>query len=189
MSFSELRKARAARRPLSFLINAPNDTTRNIQNESEESRDSSSPGSAALTSSSQQPEPETSDATEPVRLLEGCYKELPPVVSVKSTKSRGRGLYANVNIPAGESAFTLCGGESALTLPRETGSVVISVKPHACVLSKNHLNRICSSCCDDEKTESLKRCPSCKLVWYCSTVGCSVQVHGRCGRGLNVRFP
>ena len=110
MSFSNLRRARAARQPASYVHkDSPPQTDAAHANESAPysvqdasgSQGARSPTDSAVSRTETRTEVR-SEIAQPVTLREGCYKALPPVVSVKKTKTRGRGLYANVDIPAGE---------------------------------------------------------------------------------------
>ncbi|KAI0635233.1 SET domain-containing protein [Trametes polyzona] len=87
--------------------------------------------------------------TKPVD-LHGCHAALPSTVEIRESERHGRGIYT----------------KSALS----AGSVILATVPHVSVLSTPYLDQYCSSCAAPAPTPdaSLKRCPKCKTVYYCS---------------------
>lgn len=82
-----------------------------------------------------------------VRYPVGCYSILPPVLSIRRTKEKGRGIWTEAGISA--------------------GTIIFSVKPHTHVLSRQQLNLFCTTCCAPGSTTGLKRCTQCRTVYYC----------------------
>ncbi|KAF9236037.1 hypothetical protein BU15DRAFT_50600 [Melanogaster broomeanus] len=78
----------------------------------------------------------------------GLYKQLPASLEVRRSENSGRGLWARESFKA--------------------GTVVLSIEPHAFVLSNQYLDSHCSSCAKAASTSPLMRCSGCTKVWYCN---------------------
>lgn len=50
------------------------------------------------------------------------------------------------------------------------GSVLLTIRPQASVLSLNQLHHYCSFCTNAAPPQGLKRCTKCRKVWYCNAV-------------------
>ncbi|KAI0252893.1 SET domain-containing protein [Lactifluus subvellereus] len=77
------------------------------------------------------------------------YGALPPLVDVRTSQERGRGLYTKERF--------------------KRGGTILSTKPHIYVLSTKNLGQFCSSCVSPAPA-GLRRCTQCKNVWYCDAM-------------------
>ena len=107
---------------------------------------------------------------------------LPPSVEVWLSNTHGRGLRTKTQHKPGIcSLLNLFSATPRLTILRESGDILFSVKPHVATLSNQHLNIYCTNCFGSPSVASLKRCTSCKIVRYCSPVRltcfCSKHLH------------
>ncbi|KAF8224935.1 hypothetical protein L208DRAFT_1461406 [Tricholoma matsutake] len=74
---------------------------------------------------------------------------LPPNVDVRLSNTCGRGSWAKIQ--------------------HKPGDILFSLKPHVATLSNQHLDAYCSNCFGSPPAAGLKRCTSCRIVWYCSS--------------------
>ena len=113
MSFRDIRNARVTRKPKSFVVpvepSATPVTSDGGQIHQESLRPQSHANSVEQGTESVQEEANMVsvnhvrselDATA-VPVPPGCYAHLPPFLSIKRTRERGRGIWTNANIPAG----------------------------------------------------------------------------------------
>lgn len=77
------------------------------------------------------------------------YQSLPTTTEIRSSSSSGRGIWTKQYI--------------------KPGTVILSAKPHAAVLSTQNLKGHCSSCFS-ASSSGLKKCTQCHLVQYCDAV-------------------
>ena len=83
------------------------------------------------------------------------YPELDDALfEIRDTKDAGRSLFARKTFKA--------------------GAILLQVDPHVAILDKAHLPILCSKCMLDQPEVTLRRCSSCKVVYYCSEVGLAV---------------
>ncbi|RDB18387.1 Histone-lysine N-methyltransferase ASHR1 [Hypsizygus marmoreus] len=75
--------------------------------------------------------------------------DLPSNIDVRKSNTSGRGLWAKAY--------------------HRPGDILISVKPHIAVLSNQYLNSHCSNCFGSSPASSLKRCTTCRTIWYCDS--------------------
>ncbi|KAI5117278.1 hypothetical protein M0805_005603 [Coniferiporia weirii] len=106
---------------------------------------SNSTGGQTTLQSLHPPAPDALPTTQPP----GLYAGLLPILLIKKSKKRGRGLWSKVGIPA--------------------GTVVFSVRPHVHILSRSQLGLHCTSCCVPQSSTGLKKCTKCRTVYYCGT--------------------
>ena len=156
MSFRDLRDARVSRRrELRSYATSQNV----IQSNSSEAHDSlpnrepfivtPAPSSDVLNKRvSMDAEVPAGQSTQSSSPPENLYTELPDLVSIKSSKERGRGLWTKQVIRA--------------------GTVIFSTKPYVSVLSSKQLDSHCTACASPRsETGTLKVCTKCRIVRYC----------------------
>lgn len=109
---SDTERARATRQPASFVhAEVPLGSSTPSSSAAAVTINSLVPGEPSSSTTEGTKASEQAQVSEPLVLPTGCYKALPPVVSLKRTEEHGRGLYANVDIPAGSvCACTYRGG-------------------------------------------------------------------------------
>lgn len=96
---------------------------------------------------------------------------LPPNVTVRLSGACGRGLWTkSQHKPGFHSVLLSSWVTSKLIFRCKSGDILFSVKPHVAVLSNRHLDDHCSNCFGSSSVAELKRCTSCRTVWYCSPV-------------------
>ena len=101
--------------------------------------------------------------------LQGCHLALPPNVEIRESSRHGRGIYAKTSLSSGTRPVKFAISTSMVEFV-SSGSAIISVKPHVAVLSNSTLDQYCSACSAPAPQAGLKRCPRCKVVWYCNSV-------------------
>ncbi|KAH8115929.1 SET domain-containing protein [Phellopilus nigrolimitatus] len=155
MSFRDVRASRASRQPKSYVLSSAS---------AQAGRDTESSIAPGLSNASAAPGGEHSelsdasiqdanrqDVAAPTAFAPstGLYADLPPVLSIKKSKKKGRGLWTKAGINAGTTIF--------------------SVRPHVHVLSRSQLSLFCTSCCESRPSKGLKKCTKCKMVYYCGS--------------------
>ena len=94
------------------------------------------------------------------------------VAASSSTASTSRTLYPELNDTLFEIRETKDAGRSLFARKAfKAGSILLQVDPHVAILDKAHLPILCSKCMLDQPEVTLRRCSSCKVVYYCSEVG------------------
>ncbi|KAF8920146.1 SET domain-containing protein [Mucidula mucida] len=76
------------------------------------------------------------------------YPSLPTATEIRTSDVSGRGVWATHQL--------------------RPGTLLLSVAPHAAVLSTDKLDSHCS-CCFEAPPSGLKRCAKCHHVWYCDS--------------------
>ncbi|KAG6860720.1 hypothetical protein C0995_008163 [Termitomyces sp. Mi166 len=74
---------------------------------------------------------------------------LPPNIEIRNSDSKGRGLWSKIHY--------------------KPGNTLLATKPHIAVLSNQHLDSYCSNCFGPSPASGLKRCTTCRTVWYCDS--------------------
>ncbi|TDL19586.1 SET domain-containing protein [Rickenella mellea] len=156
MSFGNIRAARDSRQRKSYVL--PSSDSKEYTGISQASRDGvrapdqnsgtndeqTQTGSGSSSQHALSAPPDTNARPIP---RDGLYRELPPSLSLKSTKHAGRGIWSDENIKA--------------------GTEIIALRPRIHVLSTQHLESFCSYCCTPRPSSGLKRCTKCHALWYC----------------------
>lgn len=101
-------------------------------------------------------------------------------LSVSNLPHKGRSLFTTRDIRPGSSLLCrfrvsleqcFCSSETNLSHVFLPGEVILSQKPYICVPNNTSLESRCDGCF---KTNNLKKCSGCQVVWYC---GSSCQVY------------
>ncbi|KAF8309730.1 SET domain-containing protein [Clavulina sp. PMI_390] len=143
MSFKDLKKARSTRESASKLILSPAQLAATSS-----SGESSDPKNLAAPS-------ERTDSKR-YEIPAGLYQQLGTDLEIRVSEA-GRGLYVKDSVPS----------------PIRAGTTLLELKPVVSALSTQSLPSCCSYCHTEvggEKSEPLKRCTLCKVVYYDSTV-------------------
>ncbi|KAK7457072.1 hypothetical protein VKT23_010373 [Stygiomarasmius scandens] len=106
--------------------------------------ETTSNSSASNTSDAQK---ENAESTTKVASFPELYKALPSALEIRVSETSGRGIWTKASIRA--------------------GTTILSLKPHAAVLSLRHLDSHCSACFASATTSELRRCTKCRVVRYC----------------------
>ncbi|KAG6834370.1 hypothetical protein H0H93_010086 [Arthromyces matolae] len=85
-----------------------------------------------------------------IKTLDEVLYSLPDNIEIRRSESSGRGLWS-------KTKYT-------------PGSTLLVAKPHIAVLSNRYLDSYCSNCFGPAPECGLKRCTTCRTVWYCGSV-------------------
>ncbi|KAF9458385.1 hypothetical protein BDZ94DRAFT_1226398 [Collybia nuda] len=96
-----------------------------------------------------QPSTEGQESLQLEAVPESTVHVLPSGLEVRRSSASGRGLWAK-----------------ALYKP---GDIVLAAKPHIAALSNQYLDSYCSNCFGPAPESGLKRCTTCRTVWYCNS--------------------
>ncbi|EJD05468.1 SET domain-containing protein [Fomitiporia mediterranea MF3/22] len=154
MSFRDIHVSRASRKPRSFVVAEPAPILGDEPNVQEALQPQSQTQAGNTCNENTTKEAQSTyvcDEEDPtlVTVPSGLYAQLPPILSVKRSKERGRGMWTSGMVPA--------------------GTVLCSVKPHVHALSRSQLHLYCTSCCAPQPSVGLKKCTKCKAIHYCGT--------------------
>lgn len=147
-SFSNLHASRQTKESKSYVSSSPN-----VQKSS--------------TSLPFQPSPEGPTV---VASSEEFIHSLPSSVDIRTTATSGRGLWANKTMKPGKFYPKIDHNTTRAYKNIRSGEAIVSNKPHIAVLSNQYLDSYCSNCFGSPTETGLKRCTTCRTVWYCDSV-------------------
>ena len=161
MSFRDLRTSRLTKQTRSFVKPKTDPTAPNAG--TSKSTISVSPLRYANSDSSSE------QGFHKAQLVGGAsYPLIPETLEIRKSTETGRGIYTKQDFIPGMPLCPIYALRSEFI--HNTGSILISIKPHVSTLSTPYLDSYCSSCIGPAPATELKRCTRCRTVWYCGTV-------------------